>query len=405
MFGALASGVTTVSHLLESGDVHSTWKCLEAMGARIERFTESGKGLVRVHGLGTAGLRAPREPLDCGNSGTTMRLLMGILAGQGFSARMTGDESLSRRPMKRIAGPLRQMGATIELTNDQTAPLTITGTTGLKAISYELPVASAQLKSALLLAGLFADGETRLTGMIESRDHTERLLPHFGVKLHQAPGVVSIRGGQELKGAHVNVPGDISSAAFWLVAAAIVPGARLEIENVSLNPSRVGILKVLERMGVGLKTELTEESPEPIGKLRISSAPLRATTISPDEVPELVDEIPVITVLATQAHGTTEIRGAEELRVKESDRIEATAAGLRAMGAEVETLPDGFRITGPQRLKGAAIESHDDHRIAMAFSIASLIAEGETEIRGIECVGISYPNFFDTLRELTGGAS
>jgi 3-phosphoshikimate 1-carboxyvinyltransferase len=404
MFGALASGQTTVSHLLESGDVHSTWRCLEAMGARIERFTEAGQARVRVHGLGNRGLQAPRGILDCGNSGTTMRLLMGILAGQAFKAELTGDDSLRRRPMKRVAEPLRRMGARIDLTNDQTAPLVISGG-NLKSLSYDLPVASAQLKSALLLAGLFARGETRLGGMIESRDHTERLLPHFGVKLSQKSGEVSIVGGQSLHAAHVNVPGDISSAAFWLVAAAIVPGSSLEIENVSLNPSRVGILKVLERMGVGLETEMTEELPEPIGKLRISfnARGLEATRITPDEVPELVDEIPVITVLATQARGTTEIRGAEELRVKESDRIEATAAGLRAMGAEVETLPDGFRIHGPQKLKGAVIESVDDHRIAMAFSIASLIAAGETEIRGTECVAISYPNFYQTLAELTSG--
>ena len=402
MFGALARGRSAVSHLLESGDVHSTWRCLEAMGARISR---DGARVI-VEGAGMHGLRAPTATLDCGNSGTTIRLLMGILTGQKFSASLTGDQSLRRRPMKRIAEPLRRMGALIELTDGNTAPLTLSGAAAnggrVAPLAYELPVASAQLKSACLLAGLFADGETRLTGEVRSRDHTERLLPHFGAAVGQGEGFITIRGGQELHAADVTVPGDISSAAFWIAAALIVPGSELELDNVSLNPSRVGILKALRRMGARIETEITSERPEPIGRLRVFHSPLKGTRIAGDEVPELIDEIPMISVLATFAEGVTEIRDAEELRVKETDRIDAVAKGLQAMGAQVETLPDGIIVKGKQRLRGAKIESEDDHRIAMAFSIGALAADGPTEILGTECIGISYPGFYDTLRVLGG---
>jgi 3-phosphoshikimate 1-carboxyvinyltransferase len=394
MFGAMAHGTTEVTNLLEGADVLSTWACMEAMGARIER---TGSTIV-AHGAG--GLKAPARDLDCGNSGTSMRLLMGILAGQPFAARFVGDESLSRRPMKRISAPLIQMGAEIDLTGGNTAPLTVRGRAPLKPIDFTLPVASAQLKSAVLLAGIFAEGTTRVRGLIHSRDHTERLLPHFGVQVDIGADEISVRGGQKLTAAPVHVPGDISSAAFWIAAATLVPDTVLELKNISLNPSRVGILHALKRMGANIETELTAKHPEEVGTLRIRSARLKATTIEGDEIPALIDEIPMIAVLASQAEGTTIIRGAEELRVKETDRIEAVAKGLRTMGVTLETFEDGLSITGPQKLKGAQIDSELDHRIAMAFSIAGLIAEGPTEIDGSECVDISYPTFFTTLREL-----
>ncbi len=394
MFGAMAEGVTEVTNLLEGADVLSTWACMESMGARIER---RGSKIV-AHGAGS--LREPARDLDCGNSGTSMRLLMGIVAGQGFKARFVGDESLSRRPMKRISAPLAQMGAKIELTNGETCPLTVHGRKPLQAIDYDLKVASAQLKSAVLLAGMFAEGTTRVRGLIASRDHTERLLPHFGVSVEARPDVISIRGGQKMRGAPVHVPGDISSAAFWIAAATLVPDTVLELKNVSLNPSRTGILHALKRMGARIETEMTATHPEEVGTIIVRSAKLKATEIRPDEVPALVDEIPMIAVLASQAEGTTVIRGAEELRVKETDRIEAVAKNLRAMGVKLETFEDGLSITGPQKLRGAQIDSELDHRIAMAFSIAGLIADGPTEIHGSECVDISYPTFFKTLEAL-----
>lgn len=399
MFGALAEGVTEVSHLLESADVLSTWACLERLGVPIRRQGDR----ILVEGRGMQGFRKPKEILDCGNSGTTIRLLMGILSGQPLECVLTGDASLRKRPMKRIAAPLGEMGALIELTDGDKAPVKLQGAARLKPLRYALPVASAQLKSALLLAGLFAEGTTTLTGLIRSRDHTERLLPHFGVSVEASAEAVSIRGGQKLRAAQVNVPSDISTAAFWMAAAALVPDSTIEMENISLNPSRVGILRVLERMGAGLQAELTEAEPEPVGRISVRSGELRGTRVLPDEVPSLIDEIPLIAVLATAAQGETEVSGAEELRVKESDRIEAVAANLRAMGGEIETWRDGFVIRGPQRLHGARIDPRDDHRIAMAFSIAGLIADGETEIEGAECVAVSYPDFYRHLRELVQG--
>lgn len=398
LFGALAKGTSRITHLLEGGDVHSTWRCLEALGTRIERRGEE----ILVHGQGIDGFRPPQGILDCGNSGTTMRLLMGTLTGSDFLCEMTGDPSLQKRPMKRIAEPLVRMGAQIDLSQGQFAPLKIRGCARPRPIAYELPVASAQLKSAILLAGLFADGTTRISGKIASRDHTERLLPYFGVPLQISAHDISIQGGHCLRAADVSVPGDISSAAFWIAAATLVPGSELEITNVLLNPSRIGFLNALLRMGAKIETELTSHSPEPVGTLRIQYAPLKATAIHPEEVPSLIDELPLFAVLASTAEGITEVSGAQELRVKESDRIQAVATNLRRMGAEIKTKADGFSIQGPQRLRGALIESYDDHRIAMAFSIAALITSGETEIKGIECVSISYPTFFQTLNELKG---
>jgi 3-phosphoshikimate 1-carboxyvinyltransferase len=398
IFGALAEGRTEVIDILESGDVQSTARCLQQLGVKI---TKSGNRTF-VDGVGLKGFTAPREILDCGNSGTTIRLLMGVLAGQSFEARMTGDSSLVRRPMKRVAEPLRQMGAKFELTNEDYAPLTVKGSS-LKGVTYSLKVASAQIKTAITLAGLLAEGTTTITGEIHSRDHTERLLKYFGVDMNVTADAVSISGGQKLKACTVQVPGDPSTAAFWMGAACLIPGSQLELVNIALNPTRIGFLRALERMGAKIDTQITSENPEPIGRIRMTSGPLKGIKISADEVPTLIDELPLFAVLATQAQGVTEVEGAEELRVKESDRIEATATALRAMKAEIEVRKDGYKIQGVQKLHGAVIDSFHDHRIAMAFSIAGLVAQGETEILHPECVSISYPAFFETLKELTKG--
>ncbi|HLD99118.1 MAG TPA: 3-phosphoshikimate 1-carboxyvinyltransferase [Bdellovibrionota bacterium] len=396
IFGAIADGTTEVSNLLDSGDVRSTELCLRALGAEFKRTQDR----VLVTGRGLHGLHASEEILDCGNSGTTIRTMMGLLAGQSFSSRMTGDQSIQRRPMKRAAEPLRKMGAQIELTRDDFAPVTIRGT-NLVGVDYDLKVASAQVKTALLLAGLYASGTTTIRGSIGTRDHTERMLPHFGVRIRKTASEISITSGQKLTASPVRVPGDPSSAAFWMGAASIVKGGMVEIENVCLNPTRTGFFEVLRRMGAKIEEEITCESPEPIGNIRVTCQSLRATEVSPEEIPSMVDEVPLLAIVASQAEGTTIVHGAEELRVKESDRLEAVATNLRAMGAKIETFKDGYSITGPQKLNGAVINSFDDHRIAMSFAVASLIAKGTTEIENHECVMISYPKFFEVLRRLS----
>ncbi len=400
IFGALAEGRTEVIDPLESGDVHSTARCLADLGVKFTRESTQQSKKIYVEGIGAKGFTPPQNILDCGNSGTTIRLLMGVLAGCGVTATLTGDSSLVGRPMKRVAEPLRLMGAKFELTKEDYAPLTVRATQ-LHAIDYHLKIASAQTKTAIMLAALFAEGTTIIRGEIHSRDHTERMLKHFGVKVDVSPTQIAIQGGQKLKAAHVTVPGDPSTAAFWMAAASLVPGAKIEMENISLNPTRIGFITALQRMGANITIELTSETPEPVGRITIVSGALKGVKISKEEVPTLIDELPLLAVLASQAHGVTEVEGAEELRVKETDRIEAMAVNLRAMGVEVEVRKDGFRITGPQPLKGAAVQSFHDHRIAMGFSIASLVAKGETTIHGADCVGISYPEFFNTLKELT----
>jgi 3-phosphoshikimate 1-carboxyvinyltransferase len=398
IFGALADGVTEVTDILESEDVQSTAACLRKLGVEI---TKRGNQTL-VRGTGIRGFSAPTEVLDCGNSGTTIRLLMGLLSGLGVKAEMTGDASLVKRPMKRVAEPLREMGARFELSRENYAPLTVTGTK-LRAIRYDLKIASAQIKSAILLAALSAEGTTEVVGEIHSRDHTERFLKHFGVEVDVSSSAIKLRGGQKLVAKPVHVPGDPSTAAFWMAAATLVPGSHVRMENIALNPTRIGFIRALERMGADIRIEVTSENPEPVGRIEVRSAKLKGVTITEAEVPSLIDELPLLAVLATQAEGVTLVEGAEELRVKETDRIEAVATNLRAMGAEIEVRPDGYRIVGPQKLKGAKIESFHDHRIAMAFSIAGLFAPGETTIHGAECVAISYPEFYETLTELTRG--
>lgn len=398
ILGALAEGTSEVVDILEGEDVQSTAHCLRELGVVITK--EANKTFIK--GIGDQGFRNPDKILDCGNSGTTMRVMMGVLAGRAVTATLSGDASLVKRPMKRVSEPLLKMGANFKLSNDNYAPLTVTGGR-IHGIDYELKIASAQIKSAIIMAALTAEGTTRIFGEIGSRDHTERLLPHFGVEIKTSDKEITILGGQSLKANTVKIPSDPSTAAFWIGAASIITGATLELENVSLNPTRIGFIYVLKRMGAEIETEIVSALPEPVGKIRVRFSGLKGGNISKEEVPSLIDEIPLIAVLATQAHGVTEVRGAEELRVKESDRLHAVATNLQAMGCEIEIFPDGFRIEGPQKLVGAEIITFHDHRIAMAFSIAGLVAEGETTILDSECVAVSYPNFYETLNQLVRG--
>jgi 3-phosphoshikimate 1-carboxyvinyltransferase len=332
-----------------------------------------------------------------------MRVLMGLLCGYpGLKGTMTGDVSLNKRPMKRVAGPLALMGAKFTLTNENYAPLSFEGQQ-LQAINFELKIASAQIKTAIIMAALHAKGTTHITGEIGSRDHTERLLPHFGCPMKVTDKEIILEGGKTLIANKVHVPSDPSTAAFWIGAASIISGSNLEMENISLNPTRIGFIEVLKRMGASITMEMKTETPEPIGVVRVVSANLRGVQVTKEEIPSLIDELPLLAVLATQIHGVTEVHGAEELRVKESDRIEAVAVNLRAMGAVIETFEDGFKIIGPQKLHGAEIKTFHDHRIAMAFSIAGLVADGETIIHDAECCAVSYPDFFEDLKKLTEG--
>jgi 3-phosphoshikimate 1-carboxyvinyltransferase len=394
--GALSAGRSEVLDILDGGDVQSTARCLRALGVKITQKDN----LTLIDGIGASGFLKPNEILDCGNSGTTMRVMMGVLSGRNIEASLTGDQSLVKRPMKRVAEPLRLMGAQFKLTNENFAPLTVTGTR-IHGIHYDLKIASAQIKTAIIMAALTAEGTTKITGEIGSRDHTERLLPHFGVKIEVNSESISILGGQTLTPNRVVVPGDPSTAAFWVGTASIIPNSKIEMHNISLNPTRTGFLEVLKRMGVKIRTEITSEHPEPVGSIYVESGTLVGTEVFKEEIPSLIDEIPLLAVIATQAKGVTIVHGAEELRVKESDRLEAVATNLRSMGANLEVYPDGFRIEGMQKLSGASLPTFHDHRIAMAFSVAGLVADGDTIIEDAECASISYPGFYDTLKELT----
>ncbi len=396
ILGGLSNGICTVRNFLPSEDCVNTLNAMQALGARHEVLAElTGYGPVdlRIHGQSMK-LTAPAAPIDCGNAGTGMRLLAGLLAGQNFSTELFGDASLSSRPMGRITVPLGQMSANIETRGEKPgcAPLFIHAAK-LNPIRYEMPVASAQVKSAVLLAGMFATGTTTVTQPAETRDHTERMLASFGVITRCEGNAISIDGGQMPQACDFTVPGDISSAAFWLVAAAALPGARLLVKDVGLNPTRTAILKVLSRMGAHMSEIVHNSEGEPIGNIEIHGAALTGTTIFIEEIANLIDEIPVIAVAAALAQGRTVIRNAKELRVKETDRITTVVNGLRAMGAEVEEFEDGMEIQGGKPLHGAVIDSFGDHRIAMAFAIAGLFAEGETVITNTDCVNTSYPGF------------
>lgn len=399
MFGAIADGTTVVKNFLPGADCLSTIDCFRKMGVDIE---QKGTDVV-IHGKGLKGLKEPSDILDVGNSGTTIRLMMGILAGCEFHSTLIGDESIAKRPMKRVTGPLRQLGAKIDgRANGEYTPLSIRGG-NLKAISYESPVASAQIKSAVLLAGLQAEGTTTLTEPHKSRDHTERMLSMFGVSLHEDAQSVSIEGGQTLKATDVFVPGDISSAAFFLVAGSIVPNSRIVLRNVGLNKTRTGIIDVLKQMGADLDIqEVDAKGGEPYGDLTISTSSLKGIDISGDMISRLIDEIPIIALLATQAEGTTIIKDAAELKVKETNRIDTVVSELKKLGAHIEATDDGMKIYGKTSLKGGAVvSSYGDHRIGMMLGIAACITEQAIEIEDTDAVRVSYPNFFEHIEYLT----
>jgi len=398
MFSSLSHGKSIIRNPLMAEDTISTMNVFRALGVRID----DGDGFVSV--VGTGHLREPSGPMDCGNSGTTMRLVSGVLSGHTFTSVLVGDESLSKRPMKRIIEPLRLMGADITASSDDNyPPLTINGG-GLKAISYEMPVASAQVKSALMLAALYAEGETSVLEKQKSRDHTERMLPAYGADVSYDGLRISIKGGARLSAVDTEVPGDFSSAAFFAVAATLVEGSEIIIRNSGLNSTRTGLMTVLRLMGADIMVENEREvSGEPVGDMVCRGARLKGVDVDPALVPSLIDEFPVLCVAAALAEGTTSIRGAEELRVKESDRIAVVAGALRAMGAEVDEYPDGMSIKGRQALNGATIDSLGDHRIAMAFAVASLVAEGLTTIERAEAVNVSFPGFFNVLGSVSGG--
>ena len=397
MFGALASGTTRVSHFLEGADCLSTISCFRKMGIDIEKDGEE----LLIHGRGLRGLNSPREILNAGNSGTTTRLISGILAGQKFISELDGDSSLRSRPMKRIIDPLTAMGADIRsLMDNGCMPLRIAGRP-LHAVHYNSPVASAQVKSCVLLAGLYAEGQTSVTEPVPSRDHTERMLSGFGAEITSRERTATVTGHPRLIGQHITIPGDISSAAYFIAAGLICPNSDLYIRNVNTNPTRAGILEVCRKMGGDIRMlNRNEGRGEPTADLLVTHSSLKGTVIEGDIIPTLIDELPVIAAMACFAEGETIIRDASELKVKESNRIAVMAQNLTAMGAQVRETDDGLRILGGRPLHGAVIDSHDDHRIAMTFAVAALCSQGETKIQGGECVNISYPAFYKDLGSL-----
>ena len=390
MLGALAEGTTRVTGLLEGEDVLCTLGAFRAMGVRAQG---PDNGRLVIEGAGLHGLKPPAQALDMGNSGTAMRLMAGILAGQKFDSVLVGDESLSKRPMKRVSEPLNSMGAQIETAEGGRPPLRIAGGRKLQGIHYRLPVPSAQVKSSVLLAGLFAEGETATTEPAPTRDHTERMLRGFGYEVAVSGATARLRGGRTLRACDVDVPADISSAAFFLVGASIAPGSDLLLEHVGINPTRIGVLNILRLMGANIEvTNAREVGGEPVADLRVRSAPLRGIRIPVDQVPLAIDEFPVLFVAAACAEGETVLTGAEELRVKESDRIAVMATGLRRLGIDATETPDGIAIRGGA-IAGGEIESHGDHRIAMSFSIAALRAGGPIVVRDCKNVNTSFPGF------------
>lgn len=399
LFGAVAHGPSHVHNPLRSGDTLTTLRLVRDLGIRVDE-TEDGSWI--VHGQGLHGLREPETVLDCRNSGTTARLTMGLLAGQTFFSVLAGSPQLRKRPMGRVSEPLRRMGARI-YGRDQgrLLPLALVGSP-LQGIDYDLPVASAQVKSALLLAGLYAQGTTRIREPGPARDHTERMLRHMGVPLTREGNLITIQSPeQELTPLTLTVPGDFSSAAFFLAAGAIVPGSRVLLQNVGVNPTRIGFLQALKAMGAQVILHNPRESgSEPVADLEITPSALRGVTIRGDQIVTMIDELPVLAVVATQAQGKTVVRDAGELRVKETDRIATVVTELRKLGAAIEELPDGFIVHGPTRLKGAAVWSHGDHRLAMALAVAGLLAEGETHIQDMACAADSFPGFVETLFKL-----
>lgn len=399
ILGTISSGVLEVENLPRGRDVFSTRKCLEHLGARID----GRGGRLVVEGLGLRGLSSPSRALDCGNSGTTMRLLMGLLAGQDGKAELFGDASLTGRPMRRAAEPLELMGAAFSLSSGGRPPVSLAGRHPLSPIDYALPLPSAQVKSAVLLAGLYADGRTRIRDPFKTRDHTERMLRFLGAgdALRVEEDGASIEPALLHSDKVLRLPGDPSSAAYFAAAAALIPGSELMLRGILLNPSRMGFFETLKSMGLPLQAVMREEAGgEPVGDMQINSAPLSGVRVPRETTPSLIDEAPLLAVVAAKARGETRIEGLGELRHKESDRLSATKDALAAMGADARVDGDDLVVRGPARLRGARIETRGDHRIAMAFSIAALLAEGETSLDDSACVAVSFPDFFEKLEAL-----
>ena len=397
MLGSIANGVTNVSGFLEGEDTLATLNAFKDMGVKIER---EGSNVV-INGVGMNGLRPSLKPLNLGNSGTSIRLMTGLLSAQSFDSMLCGDESLSKRPMARIIDPLREMGAIIK-SSDSMPPLSISGNQKLSALKYTLPVASAQIKSCLLLAGLYADGETCITENETTRDHTERMLKGFGYQVTSSSGKVSLTGGGQLQACDIEVPSDISSAAFFIVAASIAKNADITLEAVNINPTRTGVIEILKLMGANIElNNQREEAGELVSDIRVCSSSLKGITIPEELVPLAIDEFPAIFIAASCAHGETLLTGARELRVKESDRIQVMADGLLSLGIENEVLEDGIRIKGGEFQKQTSIiKSHHDHRISMAFAIASARSNFELDIEGVDNVKTSFPNFVELVNQV-----
>ena len=397
MIAAVAEGTTTIHNFAASVDCGSTLDCLRRVGANIER----NGSIVIVHGRGLGGLHAPSAELDAENSGTTVRLMSGLLSGFPFQSTFVGDASLSRRPMKRIIEPLRRFGATIDAREGNYLPLTVKGGP-LQAIEFEMPVASAQVKSAVLLAGLQARGLTKVHESVISRNHTEIALAEFGAHIKTARNTIEVDGGNALRGREFHIPGDLSSAAFFIAAALALPGSRLQLKGIGLNPTRTGFISLLQEMQAGITiSQLSVSGGEPFGDLTVEGSEIAGLEIGGSWIPNIIDEIPVLAVLGTRTQKGIRIRDAAELRAKESDRIRAVAANLRTLGAKVEEYPDGLFVRGNQRLRGGDVDSFGDHRIAMAFAVAGLFAEGPVTIKDPVCADISFPGFFELLNGIS----
>jgi 3-phosphoshikimate 1-carboxyvinyltransferase len=398
ILGSIAQGETRIYNFLNSLDCLQTFECMQSLGAEIELGEDN---FIKIKGKGLYGLQEPKDMLEVGNSGTTIRLLAGLLSGQNFYSVLNGDNSIRKRPMKRVVQPLRLMGADIWGREDgQLAPLSIKGSL-LQPVRYTLPVASAQVKSALLLAGLYAAGETIIKEPLPTRDHTERMLSIMQADIMISHQEIIIIGGKYLKGTDLFIPGDISSAAYFIAAASILKDSKIVISQVGVNPTRTGIIKILKSMGAKINIlNYQLKSNEPQADLEIEYSELKGISIMPEEVPFLIDELPLIALVATQAQGKTIVSGAKELRVKETDRLKAIVSELKKMGANIKEKEDGFIVVGPSKLQGAACESYHDHRIAMSLAIAGLLAEGKTVIKNSECIDISFPGFENTLRKL-----
>ncbi len=398
ILGSVAQGETRIYNFLNSWDCLSTWKCMRALGAEINRGNDNS---IIIKGKGLSGLQKPEGVLDVGNSGTTIRLLAGLLSGQDFYSVLNGDASVRKRPMKRVVEPLRLMGADIWGRKDgQFAPLSIKGSK-LNPFQYTLPIASAQVKSALLLAGLYSAGGTIIKEPLPARDHTERMLKIMQANIKISPPEIKLTGGRELKSTDIFIPGDISSAAYFIAAASILKGSQITIKQVGINPTRTGIIEMLNKMGAKIDIlNYKIKSNEPQADLMVEYSKLKGVEIKKENIPFLIDELPLIAVVATQAQGKTVVSGAKELRVKETDRIKAIVSELKKMGADIKEREDGFIVEGPSKLKGAICESYNDHRIAMSLAVAALLAEGKTVIRNSECIDISFPGFEKILQNL-----